>query len=110
MKLLRIKKLNTSTQNIDGEIILEAHVNIWRQFYKEKILKFIEDRSYSSSFSRKILHDSYKTLNLLYENMGHELIKNKMISYYEPTKKRICLLYTSPSPRDATLSRMPSSA
>ena len=84
-----IKKLNTSTQNNDGEIILEAHVNIWRKFYKEKILKFIEDRSYSSSFSRKILHDSYKTLNLLYENMGHELIKNKMISYYEPTKKRI---------------------
>ena len=25
-------------------------------------------------------------------------------------KFRICLLYTSPSPRDATLSRMPSSA
>ena len=26
------------------------------------------------------------------------------------TTRRICLLYTSPSPRDATLSRMPSSA
>ena len=26
------------------------------------------------------------------------------------TKKGTCLLYTSPSPRDATLSRMPSSA
>ena len=26
------------------------------------------------------------------------------------TKEQICLLYTSPSPRDATLSRMPSSA
>ena len=26
------------------------------------------------------------------------------------TKQRFCLLYTSPSPRDATLSRMPSSA
>ena len=25
-------------------------------------------------------------------------------------KQRVCLLYTSPSPRDATLSRMPSSA
>ena len=25
-------------------------------------------------------------------------------------RNRICLLYTSPSPRDATLSRMPSSA
>ena len=28
----------------------------------------------------------------------------------EPEKPRNCLLYTSPSPRDATLSRMPSSA
>ena len=26
------------------------------------------------------------------------------------SKKKVCLLYTSPSPRDATLSRMPSSA
>ena len=25
-------------------------------------------------------------------------------------EKKVCLLYTSPSPRDATLSRMPSSA
>ena len=28
----------------------------------------------------------------------------------ETEKEEICLLYTSPSPRDATLSRMPSSA
>ena len=28
----------------------------------------------------------------------------------ELIKLRVCLLYTSPSPRDATLSRMPSSA
>ena len=27
-----------------------------------------------------------------------------------PAKEYFCLLYTSPSPRDATLSRMPSSA
>ena len=26
------------------------------------------------------------------------------------TENKVCLLYTSPSPRDATLSRMPSSA
>ena len=35
------------------------------------------------------------------------------ISYFELTKNGLdlpCLLYTSPSPRDATLSRMPSSA
>ena len=29
---------------------------------------------------------------------------------YDLTKGRICLLYTSPSPRDGLLSRMPSSA
>ena len=30
--------------------------------------------------------------------------------FAEIVKKMVCLLYTSPSPRDATLSRMPSSA
>ena len=29
---------------------------------------------------------------------------------YDPEQSQLCLLYTSPSPRDATLSRMPSSA
>ena len=32
------------------------------------------------------------------------------INSEELDKSKICLLYTSPSPRDATLSRMPSSA
>ena len=32
------------------------------------------------------------------------------VSSYDEIEKKICLLYTSPSPRDATLSRMPSSA
>ena len=36
---------------------------------------------------------------------------NEAGNYTQPTKrKRICLLYTSPSPRDGLLSRMPSSA
>ena len=35
-----------------------------------------------------------------FENAGKKVIN----------AKNICLLYTSPSPRDATLSRMPSSA
>ena len=30
--------------------------------------------------------------------------------FWEQSKANLCLLYTSPSPRDATLSRMPSSA
>ena len=40
-----------------------------------------------------------------------EFIVNRIKEHYNPDKKyEYCLLYTSPSPRDATLSRMPSSA
>ena len=34
----------------------------------------------------------------------------KHFDYVNPDAPKGCLLYTSPSPRDATLSRMPSSA
>ena len=34
----------------------------------------------------------------------------KIFADYDKIPNNICLLYTSPSPRDATLSRMPSSA
>ena len=37
-------------------------------------------------------------------------LKNNMIERLELNEKKICLLYTSPSPRDRTRSRMPSSA
>ena len=33
-----------------------------------------------------------------------------VLLYFDFTEDEDCLLYTSPSPRDATLSRMPSSA
>ena len=33
-----------------------------------------------------------------------------MANVLNKSREHICLLYTSPSPRDATLSRMPSSA
>ena len=42
------------------------------------------------------------------ENYGQSYVFRKSGDDY--LKHRICLLYTSPSPRDATLSRMPSSA
>ena len=41
------------------------------------------------------------------ENQGHEIIR---LNIGDPLAYEGCLLYTSPSPRDATLSRMPSSA
>ena len=42
------------------------------------------------------------------ENTECTACKNKR--RWHAVKDKICLLYTSPSPRDATLSRMPSSA
>ena len=42
-------------------------------------------------------------LSLAYELEINEKLKNKTLAI-------ICLLYTSPSPRDGLLSRMPSSA
>ena len=35
---------------------------------------------------------------------------SQILKYCNENKVKVCLLYTSPSPRDATLSRMPSSA
>ena len=51
-------------------------------------------------------------IGLLEECLRKDLNKtaNRGMAVLDPVKVIICLLYTSPSPRDATLSRMPSSA
>src|SRR5664279_6462368 len=41
---------------------------------------------------------------------GFSLTDEGLGAVVDPTKPAICLLYTSPSPRDGLLSRMPSSA
>ena len=55
--------------------------------------------------SKKIKGKSkVEILNSVLGKLSHPLV-NEVVSYLKG-----CLLYTSPSPRDATLSRMPSSA
>ena len=44
------------------------------------------------------------------DSTGKEVIRDVSIQEHKYTEFVNCLLYTSPSPRDATLSRMPSSA
>ena len=46
------------------------------------------------------------TVNLVMQRLSEQVGQNIGCIYSNDT----CLLYTSPSPRDATLSRMPSSA
>ena len=43
-------------------------------------------------------------------DQGQEAVRGALEVAQESGHPRACLLYTSPSPRDATLSRMPSSA
>ena len=52
----------------------------------------------------------YKEKGHQLELSGTEELNGKNTYKVKMTKKEGCLLYTSPSPRDATLSRMPSSA
>ena len=47
---------------------------------------------------------------LFESNEDNSLTVNAYVDDVLSGKNNICLLYTSPSPRDATLSRMPSSA
>ena len=48
--------------------------------------------------------------NGLTEAKAESAVETFCEAYVEVVKGYVCLLYTSPSPRDATLSRMPSSA
>ena len=50
-----------------------------------------------------------EVVKLSNEELNEQLVENKK-KYGELKMAHACLLYTSPSPRDATLSRMPSSA
>ena len=60
----------------------------------------------------ELLHDDFK---FTMHKSGNVLTKSDVIKWamsgdINQDKVRICLLYTSPSPRDGLLSRMPSSA
>ena len=65
----------------------------------------------SMSLEKKV--HGYKTRSISEPIHGDELVKNMTMEIcYEATNTNpnSCLLYTSPSPRDGLLSRMPSSA
>ena len=69
-----------------------------------KFTKTIEVKNIFNKISYK-----YDFLNNLLSFGLHRLWKRKLVNLLEPLNGD-CLLYTSPSPRDDELSRMPSSA
>ena len=90
----------------------KASLELWKKRvgYKEANRIKTEASSRGSSMHSHIedylrgrVNESFFESNEQYKNMAREIIEKGI-------KGKICLLYTSPSPRDATLSRMPSSA
>ena len=92
--------------------------DIYRSFYR--VLKpggtlgVVQHRAEPGSNARETAERGYvpeSYLIGLLEGMGFELVKKSEINANpKDTKDYPCLLYTSPSPRDRTRSRMPSSA
>ena len=63
--------------------------------------------NFESKFIQNLIYSNYG-LRVKAEQIEGELDDNFKLNH--DGKSYFCLLYTSPSPRDATLSRMPSSA
>ena len=82
---------------------------------KDKVIKVTISKSYNKITHQFTIFDSYCMLNDSLYNLSNkfevETIKTKFpYSFAKEKNLYYCLLYTSPSPRDRTRSRMPSSA
>ena len=87
--------------------------NSGHQLYKESLLNESTDLQLVKNAIQSLDIDDQELLNLsVYQGYSHSEISKLLNIPLGTVKTRIrsCLLYTSPSPRDATLSRMPSSA
>ena len=81
---------------------MDIDTKIIPQFLSDEELDILENHFLKT----EDIHQNYNP-----GNFGGEVFSGTyyIIRYYEE-KNKICLLYTSPSPRDLSTSRMPSSA
>ena len=112
-------KLEFTTNEISTEKLLETLTELpievskeCKRYLEEKLPELEKAESISHLLLRlniEYCFIDYGLIEHLIEELGSQDLRGKMQSYKEELE-RFCLLYTSPSPRDATLSRMPSSA
>ena len=88
--------------------------NITYEVILDDSLELELDRNYYVSFQNKYLrkfNQSFRFKDYQLDEVKYDFKLKKSSYFYGDTVRFLaCLLYTSPSPRDATLSRMPSSA
>ena len=72
---------------------------------------WIDKKKQPKIYQKKLVYNkNNKTVLVKTIYSGISKGTEKLVSSKSVGKDQFCLLYTSPSPRDATLSRMPSSA
>ena len=95
-----------------------------KAFWKEEIVKFLLTTTTSFKDLKKLVYETFKipecldSFNLKYEDEEGDKVLMATDEHLEIALRSrssipsttICLLYTSPSPRDLSTSRMPSSA
>ena len=91
-------------ETMDLEMLREV-VPLLKQTLAKKSL----DRNYVQ-LERDALQQFYDISRSEVDDVKGEIAKKDRDMELLEENHRVCLLYTSPSPRDATLSRMPSSA
>ena len=93
----------TSSGILAVKVLNMLATNIQREIKGESLKKWFPQK-----FGLQIVNSYPRKLPKSFAFYGDFVIGPSFLIWYLKTK--ICLLYTSPSPRDATLSRMPSSA
>ena len=103
--LERVRFLSISASNLDEFYMVRV------AGLRTQILAGMNDASFDGYKPRRQIEKIAKRVRKItkvqtqcWHELRKELRKDKI------SVRKICLLYTSPSPRDATLSRMPSSA
>ena len=105
LSILFFQSLNASSAQRD--IVLERDGMILDSMVLPKVLCILYNKKKQTSFER-CLNDLFRSLRNILSLKNPQHTKMKTITII--INNIYCLLYTSPSPRDATLSRMPSSA
>ena len=106
------KRQQEKNGNIDLSILKSRKAQqVAKQRLKiaEQHLSANKSRAFYDEISKSLLGYVGDKLNIPLSELSKDNVREKLASL-KVTPSYICLLYTSPSPRDATLSRMPSSA
>ena len=98
-------RLNAENAKLREDLSRERHHN---EITRTNIIREFEQKVKHDTMAEERMTAKMEVFNQKVEDKAYQLLRRMPLENGDITKS--CLLYTSPSPRDATLSRMPSSA